>query len=275
MPKKAVRNRGIELNLNGDIIKTKSLNWYSGLSLSLNRSRVKDVYFNKATRSSYIFNGSSINNYMVGYPVGAMFAYPYGGLDTAGLPLVTDATGNKVRLNSSNDPGLDGLRYMGSSFPTVVTGFSNRIDYKQFYLYFMFDINTGFKARIPRPNINEPRPLQGAENYFVSKGDELKTDVMGFYGDDYNYDYDDVVYNNSDKYVVNAGYILLRDVTLSYRLKNQNLVNKLGIQSLEFKLQGTNLWTRGFNKYNYSVATGSYLYSKLQPTFTFAIFANL
>ncbi len=271
----SIDNKGWEVNINADWIRKKKLNWNTGFVLAHNTSKVIAVYTNPGRYAYTYFNGDKANNYVKGYPVGAMFSYRFAGLNDAGLPTVYDSKGNvKKYAYASNDEGLNDLSYSGNSIPVMNAGFSNRVDIGRFYVYCMVDFYGGFKTRIPRPLMGNARPLAGAENYFRNAGDQLHTDVMGFYDytklDSYH---DFQVYNNSDKYAVNGAYMLLRDLTVSYSLPTETL-KQLKLSSLEIKLQGTNLFTKGFNDYNYSLALGSFVRTRLVPTYTIGLFAN-
>jgi len=270
-----IQNKGLEFTLNGDWIQRKDFNWNTGIAFSYNTSKVIDVYQNNLKYNYQFVDGSVAANYIVGYPVGSLFSYRFAGLNSLGLPTVYDQNHNAKQLSySSNDEGIRDLDYSGNSIPAYTFGMSNRFDVGPFYFYFMVDFNAGFKTRIPRPLPSSIRPIEGAENYFRNPGDEKNTDVMGFPGT-YSYDSNRIysVYNNSDTYVVNAAYLLLRDVTASYRL-NSTFLKRIGFSNFELKAQGTNLYTHGFNKYNYSVITGSYMRRNLVPTFTLGLFTN-
>jgi len=274
----SIRNKGIELSLHADWIATKKVNWNSGLVLSRNTSEVTDVY----QTGEYSPQRLNSLGYVKGYPVGAMFAYRYAGLDSAGIPLIKNTKGtlyhtNDSRLGSatttlmtSDTSGV--TAYMGSSIPTINAGLSNRVDIGNFYLYCMISYYGGFKTRIPRPNPASLRPQKGAGSYWKQPGDENNTDVMALAG--YSSFNALNAYNYADAYVVNGGYITLSDLTLSYSLDNYAVIRHAGFTHFEVKLQASNLWTKGFNDYNYSAATGTYQKSYITPTYTIGIFTN-
>lgn len=270
-----INNHGFEISLNSDWLQRKGFNWNTGIAFSYNTSKVLNVYQNNLKMNYQYVDGSTGNNYIVGYPVGAMFSFRFAGLNQLGLPTVYDTKGNAKQLDYiNNDEGIKDLDYSGNRIPPYAIGISNRFDIGPFYLYAMVDLYTGFKTRVPRPSIFSNRPQEGAENYFKVPGDEANTDVMGFLGT-YSYDVTRAyaAYDNADRYVVNGSYILLRDVTLSYRFNNQ-VFKQLGFKNFEVKAQGSNLFTKGFNKYNYSLATGDYARRNLVPTFTIGLFTN-
>lgn len=274
----SIRNKGIELSLHADWIATKKVNWNTGLVLSRNTSEVTDVY----QTGEYSPQRLNSLGYVKGYPVGAMFAYRYAGLDSAGIPLVKNTKGtlyhtNDSRLGSATNVLMTSdtsgvTAYMGSSIPTINAGLSNRVDIGNFYLYCMISYYGGFKTRIPRPNPSALRPQKGAGNYWKQPGDENNTDIMSLAGySSYNALN---AYNYADAYVVNGGYITLSDVTLSYSFDNYAVIRNAGFTHFEVKLQASNLWTKGFNDYNYSAATGTYQKSYITPTYTIGIFTN-
>lgn len=271
----SIRNRGVEFNLRGDWIVKPRFSWNTGLVISHNTSKVLDVYQTQA------FYPDVVNKfgYRKDYPVGALFAYRSAGLDATGYPRVKDENGNIYSVNNTtagfNYVVLESagtIRYVGSSVPKVNAGLSNRIDVGNFYFYCMINYYGGFKVFAPRANPTVTRPLEGSSNYWRQPGDEQNTDVMLISG--FSNTAPGWAYNYADSHVVNGDYLTLGDLTVSYSFRNTNLLKSIGLSHLELKAQGANLWTVGLNKYNYSLATGSYAKSYLTPTYTFALFTN-
>lgn len=273
-----INNNGIEFKLNADWIATRKLNWNTGLVIARNTSKVLQVYRN----SDYNPQTLNVLGFVKGYPVGAMFAFNYLGLDSTGHPLVGNSRGDLYHTDnsSSSSPTAIAMKsdttglthYVGSSIPTINAGLFNRVDVGSFYFSCMINYYGGFKVRLPRPNPNSNRPLEGSGDYWKEKGDELHTDVMALAG--YN-NYNAInTYNFADRYVVNGDYITLADVTVSYSFDKFPLIKKAGFSHFEVKGQASNLLTLGLNEYNFSMATGSYQKSYLTPTYTIAIFTN-
>lgn len=269
-----IRNQGLELNLRADWITKSRFNWNTGLVVSRNTSKVLKVHqiyqFNR-----YAPYTANKVGFVPGYPVGILFAYRWAGLSNTGAPQLKDEQGNIYPATLTSNPEQKNvIRYMGSSIPTVNAGLSNRIDVGNFYFYCMVGYYGGFKTLVPRPDPSVKRPLTGSGNYWKNPGDENNTDIMNlasFFegGADNSY-----AYNYADSYVVNGDYLTLADVTASYNLNKTTFIKRLGLTNVEFKLQASNLYTVGLNKYNYSKATGSYAKSYLTPTYTFALFTN-
>lgn len=274
----SINNYGVEFALNADWIATPKFNWNTGIVVARNSSKVVDVFQNVS------YNPKVINSvgYVKGYPVGAMFAYRYAGLDTAGYPLIVNRKGTLYHTNNSSATSPTTILmasdtsgvidYMGSSIPTINMGISNRVDVGDFYFFAMINYYGGFKVRVPRPNPAATRPLEGSGDYWKVKGDENITDVMALIA--YSGANANDAYNYADKYVVKGDYITLGDLTASYRLNNIKFIKKAGFTNVELKAQASNLVTIGFNKYNYSMATGSFQKTYVTPVFTLALFTN-
>ncbi|MFD2871894.1 SusC/RagA family TonB-linked outer membrane protein [Mucilaginibacter ximonensis] len=262
----SIRNQGFEISLNADWITHPGFNWNTGFAFSRNTSKVLQVYSGNVTGGTQYVTGV-YSNYLQGYPVGALFSYHLAGVDNTGFPTIYGSDG-KVKRITSNDRD-DDVSYAGTAIPSLNFGLSNRIDYKSFYVYAMVNYYGGNKIRKPVPTLRSGRPLEGASNYWKKAGDENIPDILPAA----NYrDYDPYVMA-SDRYTMNGAYVTLGDVTFAYNMKN-DLVKKIGLNAVEFKAQASNVYTKGFNKDNYSLATGSYAKSYITPTYTLAVNIN-
>ena len=274
-----INNQGLELNLNADWISTSKLNWNTALALSRNTSKVLDVYRASDSRPSTL----AALGYVKNYPVGAMFAYNYIGLDNKGYPLVsgnggkiysTQTTGENTPIGIALRSDTSGIvKYAGSSIPTIFAGLTNRVDVGSFYFQATVNYYGGFKVRVPRPDPSVTRPLEGAGSYWKMPGDELKTDVMGLAGFFNNQNARDA-YNFAGQYVVHGDYITLGDLIVSYNFDQSKFIQKVGFRHLEIKAQASNLYTVGLNRYHYSLGAGSYEKSYITPTFSLALITN-
>ncbi|HEY8388508.1 MAG TPA: SusC/RagA family TonB-linked outer membrane protein [Parasegetibacter sp.] len=274
----SIVNQGFEVSLRADWISTKKVNWNTGFVVSRNTSVVTEVY----QRGDH--NPQTLNalGYVKNYPVGALFAYRWGGLDSAGYSMVMNAKGERFHTNnnSTGSPITDLMKsdtsgftyFMGSSIPTISAGLSNRVDIGNFYVYAMINYYGGFKVRIPRPNPSSLRPLEGAGTYWRAKGDELVTDVMGLAA--YSSANSNNAYNYADKYVVHGDYVTLGDLTLSYNFGYLPFFKRAGFTNFELRAQGSNLLTVGMNRYNYSVAMGGFEKTYITPRFAINIVTN-
>lgn len=273
-----IRNNGFEFSLKADWIANSNFNWNTGIVIGKNSSKVLDVY----RVGQYNPQVLDVLGYVSGYPVGAMFSYDMRGLNNEGHPIIYDQSGTSYVVNTSTtgtplvtamsakESGL--VQYSGTSVPSINAGLSNRIDVGNFYFFAMINYYGGFKVRVPRPTPAENRPLLGSNNFWRVPGDELKTDIPNLV--DLNSFAPGIAYRYNQNYVVHGDYLTLGDVTASYRLNNLNFIKKAGFKNVEIKAQVSNLYTVGFNRYNFSMGTGSYAKSYVTPTYTLGLFTN-
>ncbi len=273
-----IRNNGLEFSLKSDWISNRNFNWNTGLVIAKNNSKVLDVF----RTGRYDPITLDVLGYVSGYPVGSMFSYNTIGLNNEGHPIVVDPSGVQYVVNTSNtgtpiatamsskESGL--VQYSGTTIPTINAGLSNRVDVGNFYFFAMINYYGGFKVRVPRPTPADIRPLPGSNNFWRVPGDELKTDIPNLV--DLNATNPSWAYRYNSNYVVDGDYMTLGDLTVSYRLNDVNFIKKAGFKNFEIKAQASNLYTVGFNRYNFSMATGSYAKSYLTPTYTLGLFTN-
>jgi len=273
-----IRNNGLEFSLKADWIATRNFNWNTGLVIAKNGSKVLDVY----RKGDYNPRVLDVLGYVGGYPVGAMFSYNTIGLNNEGHPIIVDQNGKQYVVNTSStgtplvtamstkESGL--VQYSGTSIPSISAGLSNRIDVGNFYFFAMVNYYGGFKVRVPRPTPAENRPLVGSNNFWRAPGDELNTDIPNLV--DLNTFAPGIAYTYNSNYVVHGDYLTLGDVTVSYRFNKVNFIKKAGFKNFELKAQVSNLYTVGFNRYNFSMGTGSYAKSYVTPTYTLGLFTN-
>ncbi|MCK0131889.1 SusC/RagA family TonB-linked outer membrane protein [Flavobacteriaceae bacterium F08102] len=267
----SILNQGYELDIDADWISRSRFNWNTGVVFSYNKSEVLDVYnpnlLENTSSRNYI--AGSYADYLKGYPVGTMFSLKYAGVDNEGYAMSFDENGAAKRF-FTDDQGLAELEYSGSSIPVLSAGLSNRVDIGDFYMYCMAHFYGGFKVRVPAPTIyNTTRPLEGADNYWKQAGDEADPNILPFPS---NNDSQYMAY--TDKYTVNGAYMTIGDLTASYSLRNSRFVKKSGISNIEIRLQASNIYTIGFNTYDFSKGTRNYEKRYMTPTYSLELNFN-
>ncbi|MES2829171.1 MAG: SusC/RagA family TonB-linked outer membrane protein [Bacteroidota bacterium] len=269
----SVRNEGFEVGLQAGWFRRKNLDWNTGLSFSRNTSKVLDVYNSSLTSaslsSSYVTGTNT--NYFKGFPVGSMFEYRYAGLNSAGQPLIYKADGSTHVLQTP-DGRRDDVYYAGSTIPSISIGLSNRIDIGRFYFYCMINYYGSFNVKAPMPTPYSLRPIDGAGNYWKKAGDENTPNVLP--GLSWISPVNSPLVNAFDTYIVRGDYFSIADVTASYNFAGSGFFKRAGLKQFEVKVQGSNLYTFAWNKFNYSVATGNYAKPYVTPTYTVALFTN-
>lgn len=277
----SINNQGVEFTINADWMRKRKMNWNTGLVMSYNRSKVLEAYVPKPTTvvvgtSNPILTSQQIitaaaGGYMKGEQVGIIYSYRYAGIDDKGNALYYNSKGNKALMSTQTDEGFASLDSRGTSIPALNMGLSNRVDVGNFYFFCMLNFYGGFVVKAPVPNPSVVRPVEGAGSFWRKAGDEATVELpssgyLAASGSTY--------LANSDRYIMNGAYFTIGDITASYNLRNVALLQKAGFNNFEIKAQVSNLYTVGFNKDNYSVATGSYLKPYITPTYTVGLFTN-
>lgn len=270
----SIRNTGLEISLQADWISKRKFNWNTGFVFAKNNSKVLQVYNSDINESSpsWQYISGSYANYLKGYAVGALFSYRYAGLDNASYPLIYDA-GGKAKKLYENDAKILDVSYEGSSIPVINLGLSNRVDIGNFYVYCMINYYGNFRVRVPVPSATDTRPLKGAGNYWKKPGDEMNPDILPDISNSSSIQYYFTL-ATTDRYTVNGSYLTLGDLTAAYIFRDSKWLKNSGIGNVEIKVQASNIYTVGFNSYNYSLATGNFAKRYLTPTYNAAISVN-
>ncbi|MCQ2146589.1 MAG: SusC/RagA family TonB-linked outer membrane protein [Bacteroidales bacterium] len=222
-----VDNKGIELNVTSDNIKTEDFNWNTGIVFSLNRNKLVEL------------DGSgedNINdNLFIGRPLGTIFDYKVGGINVdgpnAGSPYFIDKDGNKT-----DNPSADDRQFLGNSNENFRLSMSNTFRYKNLQLYIMFNGVFGGNG------------YALANNTFAYQTYNVQNrvnclDIPFWTKDNPSSEYPAANYKNSqDHYHVynSFGFVRLQDLSLSYNLSK--FVKKYNINSARVSITGRNLF---------------------------------
>lgn len=243
-------NKGVELSLNTVNVQSRDFTWSTDFNITYNKNKLVEMYVTPPSSPSMQIS----QEYWEGYPVGTIFAYKWAGLDPeTGMPRVYDSKGDIVESVSDIDD-IAAVPYQGTTIPPWYGSLTNSIRYKSFELSFMFIYNLG---NVMRNDINTQysyRLTSSVHNDFAKRwkqpGDELTTNVPAYYSlKSTTVNENDVLtlYQYADINVLDASYIKLRDVSLSYSL-SQKACKAISAQSASVRLQVSNLWLIPFNK---------------------------
>ena len=236
-------NRGYECSVSSHNIRAKSFNWYTNLTFSHNANKiVKLDVATPYTAETLIGNGYNMN--VEGYPVNSLFAYRYAGLNDKGEPQAYLSDGTIVSGMESRGLGKEEVVYCGTTVPKYYGGLTNRFTYKNWELSFMFVYNFGNKMRNECETLEYGRPTSNLLNSFDRRwrqaGDELKTDIPAWtpqVNSMANFD----LYYYSDRNILDASYIKLRDLSLAYKVPT-TFCKKLHVEGLRILLSVGNLF---------------------------------
>lgn len=277
-------NWGWELSVGATFIRTKDFTWSLSLNTSKNYNRIKSkINQNKNWQSA---SSGSLNK--EGYPVSAVWAFEFLGLDqTNGSPLfhIPSLEENPEGLNDATTF----MKYMGSLEPDFSGGLSTTLTYKTFTLSASFNMNIGGKRFLynmfdedmsdstPSAYSNLPHELV---NRWRKAGD--KTTVPGIPSSSIArvdlpngagvYPY--WMYNFSDVRLVNASFFRCNNIALSYTLATK-WVESSFIKNLSLNASVSNpfmIVSKDYKGMDPEVATGS---QPISRTFSFGINLSL
>ncbi|MDD2594381.1 MAG: TonB-dependent receptor [Bacteroidales bacterium] len=233
-------NQGIEIQLGGDIVRTKALTWNS----TLNISHVK----NEITKlpQEEIITGTK--KYMVGHSMYDFWLRDYAGVDPqTGDALyykdIKDEEGNVTGKETTTDQTAASYYYVGTSIPTVYGSWMNSLSCYGFDLSFLFTYQLGGKVYD-----SNYASLMSYSGY----GSALHVDILNRWqnaGDVTDVPRVDNGKNSSQnagssRWLTSASYLALRNVSIAYNLP-KSLVKKIDLAGIRIYASGENLkaWT--------------------------------
>lgn len=267
----SLTNKGFELALNTDNIKSSGFNWSTRLSYSINKNKMTKISnFNESVYSYTEGNGA----FKVGYPINSIFNFRWAGLDpTNGSMRVFDKDGNVVINYDQNGApvanmkDVEGLVYGGTLLPTYTIGLTNTFNYKNLSLNVMIIANGGNVFRDATPPVlttsNFSRNMdRRVLNFWRQPGDENKPGIMPApmltgAGDSYF----SSLWYAADINTLKADYIKVRDISLQYDFAS--LIDKKTFSSAKLILQVQNAfsWYRNSKGLDPEAYTASSVYA--------------
>ena len=226
-----VENTGFDLSLTGRIIQTRDLQWSTTFSFSHNKNKV--VKLNKSIDGASPAPGTvdPCTIIMQGEAIGTFYGYKWAGLEQNAegqwIDMYYDKDGNKTATPSGDDRQL-----LGNASPKLTVGWNNSISYKNWDFNFFFNSAFGGKRlNLVRYTMNS---TPGAskfitdKDYFNNVGKDMPTLGAG-----------SKAYGNSDKWIENATYVRLENLSVAYTLPK----SMTKFADLRISVSGQNLFT--------------------------------
>lgn len=262
-----ISNKGIEIDLRTEILKSKDFSWNIAVNISGNRSKVTNINNdlqdprNIGYDDPYYNSQLSIGNTVLreGEPVGLIYGSKYLGVIKSQkelddyiaktlyvqygiLPNVSIGYAMYQSYDTGNYAGLFSRDIIGRGEPKFYGGITNTFNYKQFSLSTLFTFSYGgdilylpdFKALGISDRAN--RNTRILRERYSSENPDANLPVL-LLGDDGAYGT-----GISDLQVHDASFIRLKSITLSYELPN-SLLTKLKIRNAMVYASGINLFT--------------------------------
>lgn len=243
-------NKGIELNLTTINVVSSNFRWSTSVNFAYNKNKITRLQNSTAIQ----FGSQLVTNplaYLQGYPSDAVFAYRYAGLNNVGNPQIRLADNSVTSAKNVAKP--DDVRFMGTLEPIYSGGFINSISFKQFSLsanivynggnVMRRDVNGNNTQSIFEGPVTNNLPTLFADRW-QKPGDELKTNVPAYSSYIVSTQRDINYYTLGDINVLDASFVKLRDLMVSYQLPAA-LLTRIGVQAITLRAGISNimLWT--------------------------------
>ncbi|PTS97589.1 hypothetical protein DBR11_16845, partial [Pedobacter sp. HMWF019] len=244
-----IRNRGVDIQLSTDNIKSKDFSWTMAFNISFNKNKLVaikgDSLLDGFTGAYYRYIGDDINS---------LKAIKYVGVNPDnGRPLFERvmANGNVQIVDSIalvKKDGLRGFQNVGSATPKFFGGWTNNFRYKNFNLSVLLNFSYGNKIlnnslrsfmdpTAWQAGFNIPQP-DNSVRFWQGPGD-TNANYPNFY--DLAFSQRGALNINSSLLYVDASYIRLRNVRLGYDVPS-SLLKKLRIASLNVYASADNVF---------------------------------
>ena len=244
----AMMNRGVEVAVDGDVVRTKDFTWNVSANFSYNKNKLLELYNGV---EEYV-NSTTGLKYMVGHPVTEFFLNRYAGVNPAnGDALWYTADGEITTEFREEDKVMTGKAYESP----WAGGFGTTLMWKG------LSLSAQFSWMAKRYVMNNDRFFEESNGIYstYNQSKRLLYDRWKKPGDITDIPRYDVVAKLDDRFLENTSFLRLKNLTLAYSLP-QSLLRKANFFSTaRVYLQGQNLltWT-GFTGLDPEVASNIY-----------------
>ncbi|MFD2827224.1 SusC/RagA family TonB-linked outer membrane protein [Leeuwenhoekiella polynyae] len=235
-----LRGEGVDINLNGEWLRTPDFSINSTFVLSYNKNEVTDSRYENY--SSFL-NGTGSTPPIVNYPLNSIFAFRSAGLDENGSTIVYDRNEEIVDAFTPLTE-IDDMQYMGTRTPQYYGSFATTFTYKKLSLYalatYKLDyvlFKPSFGNYVSRYGSFEAYDLNSdIADRWRAPGDEENTNVPGAQGLG-GFSLSRYLYS-SDR-IIDGDHIRLREISLSYDFSD--LVANTFLRNASLSLTARNL----------------------------------
>jgi len=249
-----MENKGLEVAIGGDIIRTQDVTWSMDLNLGHNANKLTKLYKTKDASGNYVirpiivgdgFAGSAQRMLEPGLPIDTYFLKEWAGVNTEnGLPtwyiVDRDIQGNELSRTTTSNYSQATYEKTGKVSPDVFGGFSTALSYKEFDLNALFGYAIGGKIyNYSRQEYdsdgtytdrNQMKLLPGWSRW--EKPGDIATHPIGRYNNQ------DKGNSPSTRYLENSDFLKLRSLTLGYNID----LSKYKVSNFRLTLSGENLF---------------------------------
>ena len=236
------RNKGIEITLNSQNIRTKDFMWSTDINFSLNRDKIIELRGDKIDDID--------NKWFIGKPLRVFYDYNMIGIWQEGDSYTfIDENGKEVARQDGASPGaakledVDGngyiderdMKVIGSKKPSFTMSMGNKLTYKSFYFSFLTNGVFGVwrddnVANIGGWTFGTANYIRGA-NYWTPENPDADIVSPGY-----------VQGTLKHGYYKKVSYVQIKNITLGYRM-NQKIASKVGLSAIDVNVGVNNLHT--------------------------------
>lgn len=235
----SIGNKGLEFSIGGTPVVGSKFKWTTNYNMSFNRNKVLSL----VGGSVY----DSYNIIEVGQPLGEFYGYKFLGTwktdeaaeaalygNKPGDAKYQDVNGDHAYTSADEEP-------IGNASPKFTYGFINDFSYGRFSLSFMFQGEQGnqiFSQTLAYlwgglgDDKNATLEAAVPENLWTPQN---QTNNPAWSSTSHNY-------NNSSRYVYDASYCKLKNLSLTYHFP-ENVLKPIGVRSFDIYVSGQNLFT--------------------------------
>ncbi|MDR2121199.1 MAG: TonB-dependent receptor [Tannerella sp.] len=260
-----VSNRGVELTLRSVNVKTKDLNWTTGVTFWMNRNKLIHLYGEDLDGDGKEDDDIG-NGLFIGQSIHSIFGYTQDGIvqtdDTEYINTYKATPGDAKYKDINSDGALnaDDRSIIGRTDPNFKLNMSNTLAYKNWELYVMLAGTFGGNNYYLKDNRyaflagGDPGTFGGNSIYIPYWTEENRSNT-----------YPSPTFAGNDGRFLglqNRAYVRLQDITLSYTFR-EPWIKKANIGHLKVFATGKNLatitgWTAGDPEIGSTILSGSY-----------------
>lgn len=236
-----MKNNGFEVQLTYDVLKMNSLKWSIDLNATTYKNTITKMPVGSDGKSQEIISGTK--KLSEGHSIYDFWLREWAGVDPAdGSALyykdIKDVDGNVTGRETTKDQNAASYYYVGSAIPKVYGGITNNISFKGFQLSVLLTYQLGSKMYDSN---------WASLMHTGAFGSNWSTDILNRWqqpGDITNVPRLQNGYiaatAASSRYLTNADFLSLRNVTLSYTIP-ESITRKIDVQELRVFASGDNL----------------------------------
>ena len=247
-----MRNTGIEIELDGNVIKTRDFTWNLKANMSFNKNKIIYMPEERKTMTVSGVRGYSSGNqfYGEGIPINSYYSKQYAGVNENGV-----ATYYKDDIGDNGEPTgtrskvtnfSEATYYIcGTALPYGFGGFSSSLTYKglDFSVHFAYQLGGKIYDSDYAASMSSPGAGTG-----LSRGSAFHADLMNAWtpenttSDIPRFQFGDLYSAaSSDRFLTDASFLSLQNINLGYTLSSK-ICRKFGLEKLRIYGVCDNVW---------------------------------